>query len=75
MEDPSLPQLTAQEASQVHERQRILNEQTAFTFYSLLFGFLGPLAFILIFYVLGTGLRCSELFKNVNVSHLISPNT
>ena len=35
------------------DRQSILNEQTAFTFYSLIFGFLGPLAFILIFYVLG----------------------
>ena len=33
--------------------ESIINEQTAFTFYSLVFGFLGPLAFILIFYVLG----------------------
>ena len=33
--------------------EAILNEQTAFTFYTLVFGFLGPLAFILIFYVLG----------------------
>ena len=33
--------------------ESIINEQTAFTFYSLIFGFLGPLAFILIFYVLG----------------------
>merc|ERR1719278_2025612 len=32
--------------------EAILNEQTAFTFYTLVFGFLGPLAFILIFYVL-----------------------
>ena len=62
-------------SSNATDNEQILNEQTAFTFYSLLFGFLGPLAFILIFYVLGTGLRCSELFKNVNVSHLISPNT
>ena len=33
-------------------RASILNEQTAFTFYSFIFGFLGPLGFILIFYVL-----------------------
>ena len=37
---------------QEEQRQSILNEQTAFTFYSLIFGFVGPLAFILIFYVL-----------------------
>ena len=30
----------------------IINEQTAFTFYSFLCGFLTPLGFILIFYVL-----------------------
>ena len=33
-------------------RASILNEQTAFTFYSFIFGFVGPLGFILIFYVL-----------------------
>ena len=30
----------------------VLTEQTAFTFYSLVFGFLGPLVFIFIFYLL-----------------------
>ena len=30
----------------------VLTEQTAFTFYSLVFGFLGPLLFIFIFYLL-----------------------
>lgn len=30
----------------------IINQQTAFTFYTFMFGFLGPLVFILIFYVL-----------------------
>jgi hypothetical protein len=30
----------------------LINGQTTFTFYSFIFGFLGPLTFILIFYVL-----------------------
>ena len=30
----------------------VLTEQTAFTFYSLVFGFLGPLVFIFMFYLL-----------------------
>ena len=48
-------------SSQQLDRESILNEQTAFTFYSLIFGFLGPLAFILIFYVLGTGQQMFEI--------------
>ena len=45
------------------DRESILNEQTAFTFYSLVFGFLGPLAFILFFYVLGMGQQMFEIVQ------------
>ena len=52
---------TGSGATNATDTERILNEQTAFTFYSLIFGFLGPLAFILIFYVLGTGQQMFEI--------------
>ena len=35
-----------------NEGKNVLTEQTAFTIYSLVFGFLGPLVFIFIFYLL-----------------------
>jgi len=55
--------------------EAILNEQTAFTFYTLVFGFLGPLAFILIFYVLviiklrSVGPRGQERSQSKRKSH------
>jgi len=55
--------------------ESIINEQTAFTFYSLVFGFLGPLAFILIFYVLviiklrSVGPRGQERSQSKRKSH------
>ena len=45
------------------DTESILNEQTAFTFYSFVFGFLGPLAFILFFYVLGMGQQMFEIVQ------------
>jgi len=62
-------------SSQQLDRESILNEQTAFTFYSLIFGFLGPLAFILIFYVLviiklrSVGPRGQERSQSKRKSH------
>lgn len=53
----------------------IINEQTAFTFYTFLFGFLGPLGFILIFYVLvivklrSVGPRGQERSQSKRKSH------
>jgi len=55
--------------------EAILNEQTAFTFYSLIFGFVGPLGFILIFYVLviiklrSVGPRGQERSQSKRKSH------
>ena len=53
----------------------ILNEQTAFTFYSLIFGFVGPLGFIFIFYLLviiklrSVGPRGQERSQSKRKSH------
>ena len=44
----------------------VLTEQTAFTFYSLVFGFLGPLVFIFIFYLLVL-IRFPTLLRNAHV--------
>lgn len=55
--------------------EAIINEQTAFTLYSLVCGFLGPLAFILIFYVLviiklrSVGPRGNERSQSKRKSH------
>ena len=49
----------------------VLTEQTAFTFYSLVFGFLGPLVFIFIFYLLVL-IRFSTL---LTTAHLYQNNT
>ena len=54
----------------------LINEQTAFTFYSFIFGFAGPLAFILIFYVMviiklrSVGPRGQERSQSKRKSHL-----
>ena len=71
--DSAMDNLTNTTAEE--QRQSILNEQTAFTFYSLIFGFVGPLCFILIFYVLviiklrSVGPRGQERSQSKRKSH------